>query len=241
MDLEGTATLLGSINVHTGQAIGAESSGPEVVTLNSVYSNVTTFTGSVVTNGGSANQAGNNITTMIADDLDMTAAANIIGFRFSVGNLNTTAVSARPRVRFYADNAGVPGTYLGGFSFNAISFPANSVNVLGTTIAPFPMPANIWAGMVFDNNTGATGATLAQLDLLGQGSFDPVDVGSSTDNLFGTTAAGSFNVNDPVGVTFNFGANPVANVGWELVSVPEPTMLSVIGAVASFVLARRRA
>lgn len=238
----GTPTLIRSFSLQTGQPIGPEAGGPEVVTPNSVYSNVTNFTGSGITNGGAATQAGNGITTMMADDLSMTAAANIIGFSFNVANFNSTTVSARPRVRFYADNAGVPGTLIAGFTFSPVGFPATSVNTLSASIPSTAMPSQIWAGIVFDNNIGATGATLTQLNGLGMGTFDPPDVGTSADNMYGTSGAGSFLVNDPgPGSTFNFGADPVANVGWELVSVPEPTMLSLIGAVSVFTLARRRA
>ncbi len=83
----------------------------------------------------------------------------------------------------------------------------------------------IWCGITFDNDTGATGATLAQMDLLGQGNYDPVIVGSSTDLLFQTTAAGSFVGNSPAGSRVNFGGSPVANFGWELIVSTLPVEL----------------
>src|SRR5215831_4989945 len=70
-----------------------------------LYSNITTFSGFGVTNGGEANVGGNNITTMVADDITPgpgLGGGTVDDFVFSVVNFNAVAVSARPRVRFYA-------------------------------------------------------------------------------------------------------------------------------------------
>lgn len=159
------ATLLKSWDIQTGELIysnASSSNGPEAVTANAVYSNVTTFTGSGITNGGAAVDpaaATNTITTLIADDITATAASSVVLYRFNVANFNTTAVSARPRTRFYADNAGVPGNFLGGNTFNPISFGAASVGTYSATIAALAFPQKFWAGITFDNNGGGTGAT----------------------------------------------------------------------------------
>jgi len=218
------------------------------------YSNITNFTGSAFANGGAAVLSGNGITRLQADDINFAAGAAgqlINRFDFNVANLNTTAVSARARVRFYADNAGAPGTLITGFSFSPISFGANSVGTFFTTLVPasqFTVPANgkMWAGMTFDNNTGATGATIAQLNNLGQGLFNPPTIGSSADVLFLTTAAGSNFVSNPAGGTLNFGGNPVvANTGWAFTitaaPVPEPGSVALlIGMGVSGLLLRRK-
>lgn len=212
------------------------------------YSNVAGFVGSAYSNGGTANQSGNLITRLVADDLtpDPGAAGQpVTQFKFSMTNLNNVAVTARPRVRFWnADGAGgAPGSYYSspaavGYSFNPITVNALTVTVVTATITPgqFLMPGStFWAGVTFDNNTGGTGATLSQMDLLGQGIFDPPSVGSSADQFFVTTAAGSFfNVASPAGTITNFGGTPIGNFGWEFtVDVPVSTAKSSWGRVKS--------
>lgn len=193
------------------------------------YSNLTTYLGSTLANGGAALQGANTITRLTADDCTPTGAnagQDVIEFRFTVVNLNTVAVTYRPRVRFWFANGtgGAPGTYYNlpaavGFSFNPLTIAANTAQVYFTTLAPaqFTMPGTtFWAGMTFDNNNGATGATAAQLNNLGQAIFGPPTVGSSADQYFITTAAGSFfNVANPAGALGNFSGNPPANFGWE--------------------------
>lgn len=207
------------------------------------YSNTTTFTGFAVSNTGATLIGANTITRLIADDIFFDPAGApgrfITAFQFSVTNLNTVAVTARPRVRFYADNgSGAPGAVLAGFSFTPISFAANTVQVFNASNAPTvgfvtPSPGTpIWAGITFDNNNGTTGATLAQLNNLGQGTFDPPTLGSSLDRMFQTTAAGDFLVNNPVGATTNspFAGAPLADFGWQFtVVVPEPATIGLLG------------
>lgn len=195
---------------------------PSVVDPNGFYSNVTTLQGFFLANGGSALIGANTITRLRADDLTFTRGVPVAvtGIRFTVHNNNAGAVSVRARVRFYANNGGVPGNVLAAVSFNAFSFGAGSTTL---TSNPFPTfnatTQTIWAGITFDNNSGATGATLAQLDLFGMRVVDPPDRGSSTDTSFLTTAAGDFNVSNPTGTVVNT-AGAVDNLGWELLSTP---------------------
>ena len=79
----------------------------------------------------------------------------------------------------------------------------------------------IWAGIAFDNNGGTTGATAAQLDNLAQGIFSPPEVGTSADQYFVTTAAGSFASDNPVGTLANFGGAPPADFGWEILTAQD--------------------
>lgn len=197
----------------------------EVVDGTSFYSNVTTFLGQAFPNGGAAVDpalAANTITRLLCDDTTYNAATgrSLSGLVFGVANLNAAAVSARARVRFYSDAAGVPGTYITGYSFNAFTF-SPGVTLLSGTVTAFPLPGTgaavkIWSCITFDNGSGATGATVADLNNFGMGLYNPVDRGSSADQYFLTTNNGSFVGPNPAGATGNLGGAPVANFGWEL-------------------------
>ncbi len=208
--------------------------GALAVDPDALYSNVTTFSGSAYANGGSATDInGNTITTLVADSLALMGSApfSIGQFSFAIANLNSVPVGARPRVRFYANDGtnGGPGTYITGYSFNAITYDAASVAVYTGTVMPFAITTqSFWAGITFDDNTGTTGITPAQLDNLGMGLYGPIDVGSSTDDFFQTDAPGSFAlVNNPPGGIFDFGGVPRSDFGWEFVSsIPLPVTLT---------------
>ncbi|MBA2249970.1 MAG: T9SS type A sorting domain-containing protein [Chitinophagaceae bacterium] len=204
----------------------SKATGTTVVGANALYSNITSFTGQAFINGGAAidpANAANTITRLVADSLGFiqTPPYLVSKFVFSVVNFDpTVAISARPRVRFYKNDGagGGPGTLITGVSFNAITFPANSANLF-TAIDTFLITTNaIWAGITFDNNAGVTGATAAQLNELGQLLFDPIDIGTSSDTYFITTANGAFFVSNPIGTENNFGGTPPANFGWEFIS-----------------------
>lgn len=226
-----------------------ESQTYESPALDKAYSNISNFGGQALANGGAANQSGNTITKMVGDDI--TALGSYTGQQvqmvsFSVFNGNTADVSVRARIRFYKTDGsgGNPGTYIIGYSFNPISFAAGKVTVvtgnLGTGSQLFLPGGTFWAGITFDNNTGGTGATEAQMNNMGQGLFNPPTVGSSADVAFITNAAGSFVGNNPAGTQFNFGGQPVANFGWEFQAVPEPASMAVLGLGLAAIARKRR-
>ena len=233
-DILVSASNLKLVKTFKINARGAQ--GTLVVDPNALYSNVTTFSGSAYPNGDATLVSGNTITSLVADSIGFvgTLPFSIGQFNFAIGNLNAADVSARPRIRFYANDGvnGGPGTYITGFSFNPITFTASSIQVYTGTVTPFAINTQaIWAGITFDDNTGATGITLDQLNNLGMGLFNPIDVGSSTDNIFQTNAAGSFLANNPAGKNYNFGGSPVANLGWQFVSaIPLPVTLTEFSA-----------
>lgn len=209
-----------------------------------IYSNVTTFSGQArlhaVASGG--------ITRVVMDDVTFTTnpgVSAVTTIRFSVANLNATSQSVRPRVRFWnADGASLgaglplgPGTYYApggtavGYSFNATTFAPGVVTLTGTLGAGFTVPAGatttLWAGVTFDNVGTTTGATDTELANFGQGLFPTVDLGSSTDTLFETTAAGSFfTTANPAGSATSFGGSPVSNTAWEFVVTTLPVELT---------------
>ena len=239
--------LLGTAGVLKGGSLHAAADP-------AFYSNTTNFEGTGYSNGGAVtNAAGNTQTSLAADDITLAGSqsVNVTGFAFSVVNFNAAAVSARPRLRFYlGDGAGSgPGTYLGGLNFNAISFPAGTVNTFnynpGATLFTLPASTLLWVGETFDNNTGATGATAAQLNNLGEGLYNPPTVGSSQDVFFQSTGAGAFTASNPAGSFLFFGGNPVANFGFAIngtANVPEPGAVAMLlgFGVSSLALLRRR-
>lgn len=193
-----------------------------------VYSSVTSFSGQAYANGGSTA----NITRMVVDDITFNTnpgVGNVVMLRFSVANLNGTPQSVRARVRIYdatgaAMGGGLPngpGAYVAGYSFSVLTYAPGITVLSGTLGAGFAVPAGatttLWAGITFDNVGTTTGATNAELNNFGTGLFSAVDVGSSVDTLFQTTAAGSFVSNNPAGAAFNFGGASPATNGWELV------------------------
>jgi hypothetical protein len=215
-----------------------------------VYDNTTTPLVSAFQNGGAANQGGNTITRYVADDVTPLAGfagRSVTQFTLSVANLNSTPVMARPRVRFFLpDGPGqAPGTGLASLAFPATTFAATSISLITSSIlAPgqFVIPTGFtffWAGVVFDDNNGATGATLAQLNMFGQGAFNPPSAGSSVDIFFLSSAAGVPGDN-PAGNLQNFGGSPPANFGWrfEVAAVPEPGPLVLLLPAAMGLLAR---
>lgn len=223
-----TLKLVKSYSITT-----AKPSGNLAVAPDALYSNVTTYAQDALANEEAANQDGNIITALVADSIGFvggSAPFTLKQFSFSVVNYNTVPVTARPRVRFYkADGAnGKPGSIITGATFNPITFEPSSIQVFNATVDPVNYvftDRSFWVGITFDNNIGATGATLAQMNRLGQAIFNPIDLGNSTDGVFITDAAGSFFSANPVGQVYNV-PDRQFNFGWQFVSSkPLPIIL----------------
>jgi hypothetical protein len=226
----------------------------------------------------------NNTTPVLAQPLRITKVA------FYVTNRNTTAVTVRPLLRMWNDDAGglgggtdEPGTLLrkmslapitlaaapsGGFSSTLVTVDLTGGNPFGGMNVPGSKDANgnpiagdpyrIWGGLVFDNNGGHTGATLDEMNNVGQlnnditlvpqpgrpGFFDSVPVvGRSGDVLWGTDSGSfpdEFGTNLPPGAFFNFNSdpahpgNPPANLAWQIWArpgyvMPEPGTAGLFG------------
>ena len=188
-----------------------------------VYSNLKTFQNQSFAAGGATLQVFNTITRMAADDLNLvgTPPYSVNGFRFTVTNLNSVDVTARPLVRFYLPDGpgGGPGTLIEARTYNPTLFTAGRVGTIKTSSTFVLQSSHIWVGLAFDDNSGTTGATAAQLDNLAQGIFSPPDLGTSADQYFVTTAAADpFGSDNPVGTLTNFGGAPPADFGWEILT-----------------------
>ncbi len=242
-DFNASATLL---KTYT---IGGENNSAHAATPGALYSNVTNFTGSGVTCGGATGLTATTGTNAIMDDTNLISSTNFGGgvlstIQFSVANIDAAgaAITARVRVRFYDTTGagGGPGTNIAAISFSPIAFAAG-VSVFSSDFTSFAitLPQNCWAATFFDASTVTTGTTVAQLNELGVGTFNPPTVGTSADKDFLTnvTAPGS----NPTGTLRNspFTGAPVANYGWEFNATPEPASMAVIGMGVLAMLRRR--
>lgn len=217
-----------------GKSVRTFSKGisPSVADPLAVYSN-TTLLGTYFVESPCFSGAANSITAIWMDNLNFptnaTVSTSVTGISFSVANANLTMVSATPRFRIWLGDgaplpSGVngPGTFVVGFDFGALSFPAFNIQPFSVTIPagiiPIPTPggaSKMWFGIQFDSAGSTTAATCTELLNLGQALADPVDVGSSTEVVFaGTTAADQNGVANPVGTENTLGGT--ANAYWEL-------------------------
>ncbi|MBS1706627.1 MAG: PEP-CTERM sorting domain-containing protein [Armatimonadetes bacterium] len=197
-------------------------------------------------NGGAAAVSGINTTRLVADDLTFPVAfvgKKVTRIYWTTYNSNTTAVSARMRIRFYKNDgtATTMGTYVTGFTFAATSFAAGAANVwyfdLGANV--MNLESTMWAGLTFDGS--GTTTTTTQLNGLGQLIMaDPVRVGSSNDVAFQSTAATGGLASGIAGTYFNFSGNPKANFGWRFEAVPEPASMAALGLGLAAVIRRRK-
>ena len=158
--------------------------GTRTGAIGTMYANLTTASGGFTLCGSASGSGAAAITRLLADDIRQFGDVSQMGqMTFAVACASPTVVTARPRVRFWlADGAGgLPGTYVGGVTFNPVIFAANSSTLLGTDLTSlnFVLPQNFWAGIVFDaGGAGSATATIAQLNALGLTKFDPPSTSS---------------------------------------------------------------
>jgi hypothetical protein len=216
-------------------------------TPGAVYSNDTNFSGYAVNAGANGTT---KFTALLADDINTTATSSFtLGqFTWSISNTATVAQTISPSIRFFATDGagGGPGTYLGGLNFNGISVSAGTVSALSydASASVITLTPSFWACEFF-----STTGTAANAAKIGEGTFNPVDVGSSADEDFTSstvsTSNSSFAIDDPAG-TVNvspFAGTPVANFEWEFnpaTPTPEPASLGLLTTTAMFQLCRRR-
>jgi len=207
----------------------------------SPYSNLATFLGAVLNNGGTTPSGAGLVTVLVADDLSPLlgyAGVDVTSFKWTVTNLNSVGVGARCLVRFYAPDGpgGAPGTLLGGFNFNPLVFAANAITTVTANLPPATLQmfgGPFWSGLAFDNNGGATGATAAQFANMGQGAFNPPTAGTSTDQVF-RSADINFSGNNPAGGIVPGSGQFVFNLGWQFnVDQATPAQVSSWGRLKS--------
>ncbi len=217
----------------------------DTVTPGAVYSDQTNFTGYGVYAGANGTT---KVTALLADDINTTAASSFtLGqFSWSIVNGATVAQTISPYIRFYDTSGtnGGPGNLLGGLNFNGISVPAGTVDgfFYDATASAITLPTSFWACEFFQTTGSAANAKL-----IGEGTFNPVDVGTSQDEDFTSTAVGtnssSFVSANPAGAVnvSPFAGTPVANFEWEFnQAVPEPGSLGLLLALSVAMLGLRR-
>jgi len=177
-----------------------------------------------------------------ADDLTLVSAGGSnqitqVGWNAVNNNASAAVTASTMIIRFY-DSSGaliLTNDGFGGIQFTQSSIAANASVRFTSAVLPL---ANAWtipaasANFVYMSTTWGTatiasGGTAANLAF---GLRGPINVGSSTDNIFNVTA----------GTSGNFGGNPLANFGLKvLTDVPAPASLGLLG-LGGLVAARRR-
>jgi hypothetical protein len=199
-----------------------------------LYDNTTTpvsgyaFLGATDVNGDLTTNIAINEVTVAAG----TAGDQITSLEFQAvysSNITGVFVSARPVWSFWAADGpgGDPGTLLAQFfSSRLVTFVATPACDCGGVVfdynvsTPLLVPANgqIWVGLSFDNDYGASSITAAQLNNLGGVTFDPATVGK--DSLEAFYVAPGAPLTDPTITQFAVGNQ--GNFGWSIVGSPAP-------------------
>lgn len=219
-----------------------------------VYDNTETIPINTVFFNGSTTYGSNTQANMDADHLTLapgSADLSITNFVFEAYNPDATSTTARASVFFWADNGqgGNPGTYLAGMVLPVMTFGAKSVTPLASSITGLTVPTDgsLWAGIVYDDNNGTTGATPTQIGHLGGAIYNPPTIGSSDPAADFAQNQYYAGINNPTVSSFNFGSNLPVNYGWKLTAsaAPEPSQaaglgLAVLGLGGLVVRARRK-
>ncbi len=196
--------------------------------------------------GATAGTGATSLTRLLLDDVQMhpaDAGKVIQSVTFGLVQNDPAAFKFRARIRFYNDNAGIPGTYIGGVSFNFGNVAQGIYNQpLALTSFGILTPASgkMWIGMVFDGDSSAAGTvpTAAQLNQLGIYSSTTVTKGFSNADIRRTNNPGSF-VSVVPGPNSIINASDNSKLGYEVSVVPEPATMAALG-LGIAALARRK-
>jgi hypothetical protein len=206
---------------------------PALVADTVVYTTLNDGSNGDYTSGGTASQN----SRIVADDISFaagSAGAEVDHFTFTVFNGNSTAASGSAQLVFYANDGpnGGPGTVL----YNIGVFPlplggnTSGTYTLTSSTGFFTIPADnsIWAGIYYLPNTTNNAFNFGQIV------YGVPTVGSSTINIFQSTAAGS-TASDPAGAFATINSPDKFNLGWSFSAinfpdpVPEPSSVVLLG------------
>jgi hypothetical protein len=155
-----------------------------------VYQNTTTTVGAFEFNGAAT------VGTDLAANIDInlltlaagSAGESITSLNFIADNFNAGAIEARPTIYVWAPNGagGNPGTLLGDFVLpnQTLAAGTDTITYVVTGLLAVPSDMEIWAGIGFDNDSGASPSSAAQLDALGGPTYHPATVGTDGPNAF---------------------------------------------------------
>jgi uncharacterized protein (TIGR03437 family) len=200
------------LNVPLG--VTPDTSAPGTV----VYQNTANPTGAGFTFSGHATLGSNLAANVDINMLTLAAGSagqSISALSFLAYNSNSVAVEARPTMYIWAaGDGGTPTTLLGSFVLPLTSLAASNQQALSLTLpgGGIIVPANgeIWAGIGFDNDNGASTIAATQLDNLGALTYHPATVGTDGPNAYFIPPGAS--LNDPAVIPF--GSAFTANYGW---------------------------
>lgn len=223
--------------------------------LLNVYDSTPNYTGSYFAPGGATSQTSN--TRMVADEFTIDPifqGKQATKLAFTIINANNAAIHFRGRVRVYSDNAGAPGLYAFGFSFQlaqtALSASTWTADISANNVF-LPAGSKAWFGITFDSvNTtiaGYTRASTAQINNLGWG-LATQGVGgnargtSDVNKAFLSTAPTSGLFDNIAGSNLTFTGNPApaSNFSFGVQAVPEPSTYAAMALGLAVVIRRRR-
>jgi hypothetical protein len=187
-----------------------------------------------------------------------------------------TAVRFRPRLRMWNSNAvgnaptNLLQTGLGGtaaFDLPAVTLPAPAAGSYSSALISFDLTPfggvnipgtspNIFIGLVFDDENGALAPGLSdperlrRMNNIGLFIHNPINQGSSADQVWANAQGGSYDVNNPAGSlqsSANYGLPPTTPLNFAfrvtLLTIPEPGaggLLLVTALPVAATLVRRR-
>jgi hypothetical protein len=194
-----------------------------------VYQNITNPTGTEFVFNGAATVGSDLMANVDINELTLAAGSagqSITSIGFLAANANADTVEAQPTIYIWAaDGAGgIPGALLGDFTLPMATL-APGIDELSFTLPGsgllVPASMQIWAGIGFSNDNGASSITAAELDDLGGLTYHPATVGTDGPDAYFIPPGAA--LNDPAAILFNSSSG--ANYGWtvEAQATPEPS------------------